>query len=188
MQYRPLLIMFAVLALAGCTGTASEFQCNATTSDRCMTMEQANDMARSKTEGARGKPGAGALPALVELPPPSVTPLSVPTAVKPHSSVTPAPVSGFVAPASSSAVKAAKTGQQATFTPATPGSTPLHTEALCSAPRCDSLGEAPPLRLTDTIATLWIAPWIDDADVFHQPGRVSFVLTPGTWQLPHQLN
>jgi conjugal transfer pilus assembly protein TraV len=42
--------------------------------------------------------------------------------------------------------------------------------------------------LTDTIATLWIAPWIDDADVFHQPGRVSFVLTPGTWQLPQQLN
>lgn len=182
------IALVAALLLAGCAGTASEFECNATTSDRCMTMEQANDMARNKTEGARGKPGAGALPALVELPAPSVTPLSVPTAVKPHSSVTPAPVSGFVAPASSSAVKAAKTGQQAIFTPATPGSTPLHTEALCTAPRCDSLGEATPLRLTDTIATLWIAPWIDDADVFHQPGRVSFVLTPGTWQLPHQLN
>ncbi|WP_232479347.1 TraV family lipoprotein [Aeromonas salmonicida] len=36
-------------------------------------------------------------------------------------------------------------------------------------------------------ASVWIAPWIDASDVFHQPGRVSFVVTPGTWQLPQQL-
>ena len=109
MKHHTWLALAAALLLGGCAGTASEFECNATTSDRCMTMEQANDMARSKTEGARGKPGAGASPALVELPAPSVTPLSVPTAVKPQLSVAPAPVSDFVAPAPTSA---AKIGQQ----------------------------------------------------------------------------
>ena len=34
------LSVFCAL-LGGCAGSASEFECNATTSDRCMTMEQA---------------------------------------------------------------------------------------------------------------------------------------------------
>lgn len=64
------LSVFCAL-LGGCAGSASEFECNATTSDRCMTMEQANEMARKKTEGdTRGKQAAGGLPALVELPAP----------------------------------------------------------------------------------------------------------------------
>ncbi|WCB52529.1 TraV family lipoprotein (plasmid) [Aeromonas salmonicida subsp. salmonicida] len=58
---------------------------------------------------------------------------------------------------------------------------------VCAPPRCDNLGEATPLRLIDATASVWIAPWIDASDVFHQPGRVSFVVTPGTWQLPQQL-
>lgn len=179
------LAVLTSLLLAGCTGTSSEFQCDATTSDRCMTMEQANDMARNKTEGARGKPGAGVLPALVELPPPSVTPLSVPTELRPLNTVSPAPVTSTFIPTAS---QAKQVNKRATFTPSKPGSAPIHTESLCGSPRCDTLGEATPLRLTDTIATIWIAPWIDESDVFHQPGRVSFVLTPGTWQLPQQLN
>ena len=43
----------------GCAGSASEFECNATTSDRCMTMEQANEMARKKTEGDTRERGCG---------------------------------------------------------------------------------------------------------------------------------
>lgn len=34
------------LLLSGCAGTSSEFECNATTSDTCMTMHQANDKAK----------------------------------------------------------------------------------------------------------------------------------------------
>lgn len=196
------LCALASLLLAGCAGTSTSFQCDATTSDRCMTMQQANDLARKKTQGARetGKPDAGSLPALVDLPTPSVTPLSaMPLAPLPATK----PPVGASAPRaaerttpltqSNNATQPLSTTSspprpRAVFTPAAQGSAPLHTEATCTAPRCDTLGEATPLRLADTLATVWIAPWIDAADVFHQPGRVSFVATPGTWQLPQQLN
>ncbi|WCB52528.1 TraV family lipoprotein (plasmid) [Aeromonas salmonicida subsp. salmonicida] len=53
------LSVFCAL-LGGCAGSASEFECNATTSDRCMTMEQANEMARKKDRrGHQGKAGCG---------------------------------------------------------------------------------------------------------------------------------
>lgn len=54
------------LLLSGCAGTSSEFECNATTSDTCMTMHQANDKAKLKEEGDTVKPDAGALPRLAD--------------------------------------------------------------------------------------------------------------------------
>ncbi len=38
-----LIPLGSALLLTGCAGTETEFQCNATTSDTCMTMEQANE-------------------------------------------------------------------------------------------------------------------------------------------------
>ncbi len=35
--------LLGTLLLSGCAGTSTEFECNATTSDTCMTMEQANE-------------------------------------------------------------------------------------------------------------------------------------------------
>ncbi|HHQ4545261.1 TPA: type IV conjugative transfer system lipoprotein TraV [Aeromonas veronii] len=176
----------SLFTLGGCSGTASDFQCNATTSDQCMTMEEANNLARKKTEGAKGKPDAGKLPALVDIPPSPVQPLTTP--VMSSSPGVAAPLasehSSFVAPSSA---PRAKTASRAVFIPSRGGLPPLQTEAVCATPRCDVLGEATPLRLTDSIGTVWIAPWVDTADVFHQPGRLSFVVTPGTWQLPQQL-
>lgn len=174
--------LLGALLLSGCTGTATDFQCNATTSDRCMTMEEANNMARQKTEGAKGKPGAGVLPALVEIPSSPVTPQAMPSMT-----ALAAPSSSSSTAVSPSTVPPAQTAQRALFTPSNASSPPRQTEALCASPRCDALGEATPLRLPGAIATLWIAPWIDASDVFHQPGRVTFVLTPGTWQLPQQI-
>ncbi|HDO1156669.1 TPA: type IV conjugative transfer system lipoprotein TraV, partial [Aeromonas salmonicida] len=93
------LSVFCAL-LGGCAGSASEFECNATTSDRCMTMEQANEMARKKTEGdTRGKQAAGGLPALVELPAPSVSPLETPVMTSvPAQSATTMPPSARISP------------------------------------------------------------------------------------------
>lgn len=39
--------LLGTLLLSGCAGTSTEFECNATTSDTCMTMEQANEKAKS---------------------------------------------------------------------------------------------------------------------------------------------
>lgn len=39
--------LLGTLLLSGCAGTNTEFECNATTSDTCMTMEQANEKAKN---------------------------------------------------------------------------------------------------------------------------------------------
>ncbi|HAT3652609.1 TPA: type IV conjugative transfer system lipoprotein TraV, partial [Raoultella ornithinolytica] len=43
-----LIPLGSALLLTGCAGTESDFECNATTSDTCMTMEQANEKAKAR--------------------------------------------------------------------------------------------------------------------------------------------
>ncbi|MGG7695275.1 type IV conjugative transfer system lipoprotein TraV, partial [Klebsiella aerogenes] len=52
--------------LTGCAGTETDFQCNATTSDTCMTMEQANEKAKAKEERSEAKTVAAGLPRLAD--------------------------------------------------------------------------------------------------------------------------
>ncbi|QCR38876.1 TraV family lipoprotein [Nissabacter sp. SGAir0207] len=40
------------------------------------------------------------------------------------------------------------------------------------------------MRTAERTANVWIAPYVDTQDVFHQPGRVSFVLTAPAWHMP----
>lgn len=54
------------LLLSGCAGTNSDFECTATTSDTCMTMEQANEKAKRQEQPETVKPGAVSLPRLAE--------------------------------------------------------------------------------------------------------------------------
>nr|VUD33122.1 conjugal transfer protein TraV [Raoultella sp. NCTC 9187] len=56
-----LIPLGSALLLTGCAGTETEFECNATTSDTCMTMEQANEKAKAKEESASAKPAAAGL-------------------------------------------------------------------------------------------------------------------------------
>lgn len=44
--------LLGTLLLSGCAGTSTEFECNATTSDTCMTMEQANEKAKKLEQPA----------------------------------------------------------------------------------------------------------------------------------------
>jgi len=157
------------LLLSGCAGTSSEFECNATTSDTCMTMHQANDKAKLKEEGDTVKPDAGALPRLADgnfssasnrapaitipLPTPSVQRVaSVPFTAKPIAIAPLTPVSQ-------------------------PHITPVSTPVVSTEyPR--------PMRVGERTAQLWIAPYIDTADVYHQPSNVVFVVTSSHWGKP----
>ena len=56
------LLAGSVLLLTGCAGVKSSFDCDATTSDTCMTMTKANQLARDKAAKQAGKPAAGGLP------------------------------------------------------------------------------------------------------------------------------
>lgn len=164
------------LLLTGCAGVSGDLECNATTSDRCMTMGQANQKARQLSGDVAGKPAAAALPALVNPPPqasatspikpsplparPAVVSTSRPVAMAPAHSV----------PVSKSFVTAAASGLSS-----------------CPTGRCDSPGQVRAQRSAEAIAHVWIAPWVDTDDVFHQPGRVSFVVNDAQWQIPQSI-
>lgn len=68
------LLAGSALLLSGCAGVKSSFDCDATTSDTCMTMTKANQLARDKAAKQAGKQAAGGLPSLVNLPAQSTTP------------------------------------------------------------------------------------------------------------------
>ncbi|EAC0381468.1 hypothetical protein E0669_21950 [Salmonella enterica subsp. enterica serovar Typhimurium] len=117
-------LLAGVVLLAGCAGAKSDFECSATSSDSCMTIDAANNMARQKAKAAAVKPGAASLPVLAK----------------------PAGVG----------IPLTRSVQGASFL-------------------------RPPVRTPETTAKVWVAPWVDGQDNFHEPGLLSFVVKPGEW-------
>jgi conjugal transfer pilus assembly protein TraV len=170
----------SVLLLTGCAGVSGDLECNATTSDRCMTMGQANQKARQLSGDVAGKPAATTLPTLVNPPPQaSVTPSASSYALPARSIVasTSRPVSAPPVP-----VRAAPLSKPFVTTSVTPVVLPS-----CPAGRCVSPGQVRAQRSAEGIVHVWVAPWIDTDDVFHQPGRVSFVVNDAQWQIPQSI-
>ena len=149
--------LLGTLLLSGCAGTSTEFECNATTSDTCMTLEQPAD----------AKPAAASLPRLAEGNFRTTTVRAV-TAASPSGSgpvVTALPEQKLLAP-------------RPLFTAAREVKTiiPVSSVASVTPPR--------PLRTGEQTAALWIAPYIDNQDVYHQPSSVFFVIKPSAWGKP----
>ncbi|MBH3000568.1 type IV conjugative transfer system lipoprotein TraV [Serratia marcescens] len=166
-----------VLLLAGCAGVSSEFSCNATTSDSCMTMEQANEKAKSLEEGSGAKPAAAALPRLADGDFAAIGRDTgpVPVAVGSPSRLLPRQGAAYPAP----------------MVPAYPAiaapASIVTTVSTCTLPRCAGVGSTRPARQAEQTAQLWIAPWIDSQDVYHQPGKVLFVVKPAGWGKPQSV-
>lgn len=149
--------LLGTLLLSGCAGTSTEFECNATTSDTCMTMEQSSE----------AKPVAASLPRLAEgnfrtMPVQTVT-ATTPSGSRP--AVTAHPEQKLLAP-------------RPLFTAAREVKTvvPVSSVTPVTPPR--------PLRTGEQTAALWIAPYIDNQDVYHQPSSVFFVIKPSAWGKP----
>jgi type IV conjugative transfer system lipoprotein TraV len=199
MKQITLLLAGCALLLSGCAGVKSSFDCAATTSDTCMTMTKANQLARDKAAKQAGRPAAGGLPSLVNLPAASAA--AVPSAsrsvVSPASGVqvtsnTSVVSAGTPTGINTNAAASTLTPRPVAVTPVTPVSrtnVSVVTPALsCQSVRCDNPGSVHPQRSQDQIATVWIAPWVDSDNAFHQPGRVSFVVSPADWVLPARVN
>lgn len=156
-----------VLLLSGCAGTASDFECNATTSDTCMTMEQANEKAKRLESVNTVKPGVTLLPRLAEG--------NFRTAsVQPGSIV--APVPGKPVVNSPSEPKLLAPRPLFTVPREVKPAVPVSVASRTIPPR--------PLRVGEQTAALWIAPYIDRQDIYHQPSSVFFVIKPSAWGKP----
>nr|WP_164058114.1 type IV conjugative transfer system lipoprotein TraV [Serratia marcescens] len=166
-----------VLLMAGCAGVSSEFGCNATTSDSCMTMEQANEKAKSLEEGSEAKPAAAALPRLADGDFAAVGRDTGPVPVSAGSTSRLLPRQGTVSPARALPAYPAIAAPAAIVT----------TASTCTLPRCAGVGSTRPARQAEQTAQLWIAPWIDSQDVYHQPGKVLFVVKPAVWGKPQSV-
>jgi len=156
-------------ALTGCAGMNSDFDCNKTATDQCLTTAEANKLAASgKTlddltaEKTVKKSAGETLPALRNTAPvisPS-RPVSVaPTGYTAPSTLTPRPLAG-------TPVRSSLTSRPAVATPAKPD---------------NGAGRVTAQRIPDTTQRLWIAPWVDTDDNFHQPAVVEFVKNKSRW-------
>ncbi len=159
--------LLGTLLLSGCAGTNSDFECDATTSDTCMTMEQANEKAKKMEQPADAKPVAASLPRLADGNFRTTAVQAVPTATTPVSRpvVAARPEQKLLAPRPLfTAAREVKTAVPVSTVPAVISSRPL--------------------RTGEQTAALWIAPYIDNQDIYHQPSSVFFVIKPSAWGKP----
>ncbi|MDZ6296608.1 type IV conjugative transfer system lipoprotein TraV [Klebsiella pneumoniae] len=179
--------LLGTLLLSGCAGTSTEFECNATTSDTCMTMEQANEKAKKLEQSSEAKPVAASLPRLAEG-------NFRTTSVQAVAASLPRLAEGNFRTTSVQAVAATTPSRSRPAVTAHPeqkllAPRPLFTaarEVKTVVPVSSVVPVTPPrpLRTGEQTAALWIAPYIDNQDVYHQPSSVFFVIKPSAWGKP----
>ncbi|GJL36732.1 type IV conjugative transfer system protein TraV [Enterobacter hormaechei] len=161
-------------ALTGCAGMNSDFDCNKTATDQCLSMSDASHLASkhqslddlNTAKGSNPKPAAEAL----------ATPGNVKPAINPARPVSvatlaPRPVAG----------QAVNTGRLHTSTSAAPIRPTAIPDGSITPSGYSGPGQVEAMRIPDTTQRLWIAPWVDEQDSFHQPAVVEFVKQKSRW-------
>ncbi len=132
-----------------------------------MALEQANEKAKKLEQSSEAKPVAASLPSLADGDFRTTSVQAVATTTPSHSrpAVTALPEQKLLAP-------------RPLFTAAREVKTvvPVSSVTPVTPPR--------PLRTGEQTAALWIAPYIDNQDVYHQPSSVFFVIKPSAWGKP----
>lgn len=158
-------------ALTGCAGMNSDFDCNKTATDQCLSMSDASRLAAkgknlddlTAEAQASPKPAGESLAALPNSRPAASPDRKISTAtLASRPAITPPAVS------SGNALRASYIPVRAQAAPVTPG-------GYASAGRVNAL------RIPDATQRLWIAPWVDEQDSFHQPAVVEFVKKKSRW-------
>ncbi|HBR4691853.1 TPA: type IV conjugative transfer system lipoprotein TraV [Klebsiella pneumoniae] len=185
-----LIPLGSALLLTGCAGTESDFECNATTSDTCMTMEQANEKAKAQEENSSAKPAAAGLPRLADGNFRTSSPNSYP--LPPQPDLTRSRVAedksraravALTNPTAKNLAAYFETEKRMQSLPVVKMSLPVVASTFTSPATLP--GNYPrPLRKGEQTTSLWIAPYVDSDDVYHQPTTVVFVVTPSAWGQP----
>lgn len=158
-------------ALTGCAGMNSDFDCNKTTTDQCLSMADASKLASkgrslddlSAEKDSSPKPAGEALATL-----PNTRPAVSPDRKLSATTIAPRPVMSTSAGVSGNAIRAS-------YVPVKPSAAPVTPADYASAGRVNAL------RIPDATQRLWIAPWVDEQDSFHQPAVVEFVKKKSRW-------
>ena len=155
-------------ALTGCAGLNSDFDCNKTATDQCLTTGEANKLAAQgkslddlTADKTAKKPAGETLPALRNSAP-VVNPFR-PVSVAATGTAAAKPLNTAPVKASGSLV------------------TPLATTSHVTPVPVNTVGRVPVQRIPDATQRLWIAPWVDTDDNFHQPAVVEFVKNKSHW-------
>lgn len=156
-------------ALTGCAGLNSDFDCNKTATDQCLTTGEANKLAAQgkslddlTAEKTAKKPAGETLPALRNSAP----------VVNPFRAVS-------AATTGTTAAKPVAASPLTTAPAKSSGS--LVTSSHASPVPVNTAGRVPVQRIPDATQRLWIAPWVDTDDNFHQPAVVEFVKNKSHW-------
>lgn len=203
MKFLSIPLCVLILLLTGCAGVGSEFECNATTSDSCMTMEEANKKAKSMTDTSKAAPAAGvsqsqanSLPELA-----LISDAVVPDAPAQYTKATNpfnenerlvfTPIDSDMAPRETEVKElfgnSAGSAEAMVKAQAYPVR-PLVTLESCTVTTCPQEQKATAHRLSEGVARIWIASYVDADDVLHQPGHVMFVIKPSSWQQIQSVN
>ena len=184
-----LIPLGSALLLTGCAGTETEFQCNATTSDTCMTMEQANEKAKAREESA-AKPAAAGLPQLAEGNFRTTSVNSFPLPPQPNLNRARVAAERERAravylnnPTAKNEAIYFETEKRLQSLPVVKMSLPVVASTFTS-PSTPPGNYPRPLRKGEETTSLWIAPYVDSDDVYHQPATVLFVVKPSAWGQP----
>jgi len=162
-------LLFA--ALTGSSGMNSEIDCNKTTTDQCLSMSDASRLAAkgrslddlTLEKNSNPKPAGEALATL-----PNSRPAVSPDRKVSVATLAPRPVLSAPAATPGSTLRAS-------YIPVKTASAPVSPSEYASAGRVNAL------RIPDATQRLWIAPWVDEQDSFHQPAEVEFVKKKSRW-------
>ena len=161
-------------ALTGCAGMNSDFDCNKTATDQCLTTGEANRLAAQgkslddlNADKNAKKPAGETLPALRNVAP--VVKASRPVSV----AATGTPTSTLIAPRPLATAPAG--AMQAG------GSPRVSPRPVAPVTPVNTTGRVQAQRIPDATQRLWIAPWVDTDDNFHQPSVVEFVKNKSHW-------
>ncbi|MBJ9200970.1 type IV conjugative transfer system lipoprotein TraV [Citrobacter freundii] len=161
-------------ALTGGAGMNSDFDCNKTATDQCLTTGEANRLAAQgkslddlNADKNAKKPAGETLPALRNVAP--VVKASRPVSV----AATGTPTSTLIAPRPLATAPAG--AMQAGVSPR------VSPRPVAPVTPVNTTGRVQAQRIPDATQRLWIAPWVDTDDNFHQPSVVEFVKNKSHW-------
>ncbi|AGO57698.1 type IV conjugative transfer system protein TraV (plasmid) [Serratia plymuthica 4Rx13] len=170
-----LTVITAAAVLTGCAGMNSDFECNKTAGDACLSMTEANALARSGgsletlqsgEKSSVKKPAGESLPMLNNTPP-VLKPISAQTAIHPvQSEFIAKPINGSV---------------NSQFNRNSVSRPVVSTSSQGASLTSNTAGAVNAYRVPDQTQRLWVAPYVDKSDAFHQPSVVEFVKNKSHW-------